>query len=118
MILPCKPDLKSSELRISQMHALCLVDMNGDGLKDSLTGKRFRAHGPTGDVEPNAPAVLYWFELQRNKEKGVRFIPHMIDDNSGVGTQVTAVDLNGDGIPDVIVGNKKGTFVFLSQKAK
>ncbi len=117
-ILPCRPDLKSNELRISQMHALCLVDMNGDGLKDVLTGKRFWAHGPTGDVEPNAPAVLYWFELQRDKEKGVRFIPHMIDDNSGVGTQVAAVDLNGDGIPDVIVGNKKGTFVFLSQRAK
>lgn len=48
----------------------------------------------------------------------MRFIPHMIDDNSGVGTQVAAVDLNGDGIPDVIVGNKKGTFVFLSQRAK
>jgi hypothetical protein len=29
---------------------------------------------------------------------------------------VTAVDLNGDGIPDVIVGNKKGVFLFLSEK--
>jgi len=26
------------------------------------------------------------------------------------------VDLNGDGVPDVIVGNKKGTFLHLSQK--
>jgi hypothetical protein len=32
-----------------------------------------------------------------------------------VGTQVAAVDLNGDKVPDVIVGNKKGGFVFLSQ---
>ena len=114
-ILPIKPDLKSGDLRISQMHAFDLVDMNGDGLKDFVTGKRYWAHGPTGDVEPSAPAVLYWFELYRDKEKGVRFIPHMIDDNSGVGTQVTAVDLNGDGTPDIIVSNKKGTFVFLSQ---
>ena len=117
-VLPSQPDLKSNELRISQLHALCLVDMNGDGVKDVLTGKRFWAHGPTGDVEPSAPAVLYWFELRRDKEKGVRFIPHRIDDNSGVGTQVVAVDLNGDGIPDVIVGNKKGTFVHLSQPAQ
>jgi len=117
VILPPNPDLKSPALRISQMHAFDLADMNGDGLKDIVTGKRFWAHGPHGDAEPDAPAVLYWFELTRDKEHGVQFIPHQIDNDSGVGTQVTAVDLNGDGIPDVIVGNKKGVFVFLSQKS-
>ncbi|MGO8750326.1 MAG: FG-GAP repeat domain-containing protein [Thermoguttaceae bacterium] len=116
IILPPNPDLKSKDLRISQLHALDLADMNGDGLKDIVTGKRFWAHGPHGDAEPNAPAMLYWFELRRDKQKGVTFIPHQIDDDSGVGTQVTAVDLNGDGIPDVIVGNKKGVFLFLSEK--
>jgi hypothetical protein len=123
VILPPKPDKPGTafwgrELRFSQPHALCLADINGDGLMDFVTGKRFWAHGPNGDVEPNAPAVLYWFELQRDKDHAVRFIPHKIDDDSGVGTQVTAVDLNGDGIADVIVGNKKGTFVFLSQRKK
>lgn len=118
VILPPKPDLKSDALRISQMHAVDLLDINGDGLKDILTGKRFWAHGPKGDAEPSAPAVVYWFELKRDKAKGATFIPHMIDDNSGVGTQVAAVDLNGDGIPDVIVGNKKGIFIHLSQPAK
>ena len=39
----------------SQPHAIELADMNGDGLKDIVTGKRFWAHGPTGDPEPNAP---------------------------------------------------------------
>lgn len=43
-------------------------------------------------------------------------IPHLIDDNSGVGTQVVARDLNGDGLPDLVVGNKKGTFVLLHGK--
>ena len=118
VILPPEPDLKSDALRISQLHALEMVDINGDGLKDILTGKRFWSHGPTGDVEPDAPAVVYWFELRRDKEGGVQFLPHLIDDNSGVGTQVAAEDLNGDGIPDILVGNKKGTFVFLSQSAK
>jgi hypothetical protein len=116
VILPPQPDLKSDALRVSQLHAIELVDMNGDGAKDILTGKRFWAHGPKGDAEPSAPAVVYWFELKRDKEKGVQFIPHKIDDDSGVGTQVAAGDLNGDQVPDVVVGNKKGTFVFLSQK--
>ncbi|NQU25882.1 MAG: VCBS repeat-containing protein [Candidatus Nealsonbacteria bacterium] len=117
-ILPPKPDLNSDALRISQLHALDLVDINGDGLKDVLTGKRFWAHGPKGDAEPDAPAVVYWFELRREKGKLVRFIPHEIDDDSGVGTQVAATDLNGDGVPDVIVGNKKGSFIHLSQPSK
>ena len=111
VILPPKPDPKSSELRFSQLHALDLVDVNGDGLKDIVTGKRFWAHGPEGDVEPNAPAVVYWFELQRDKDHGVRFIPHKIDDNSGVGTQVTAGIVSNAKYPDVVVGNKKGVFI-------
>ena len=115
IILPPNPDLKSDALRISQMHAIDLADIKGNGLKDIITGKRYWAHGPEGDKEASAPAVLYWFELHRDKAAGVQFIPHKIDDNSGVGTQVIAKDLNGDGVPDIIVGNKKGVFLFLSQ---
>jgi hypothetical protein len=40
------------------------------------------------------------------------------DEDSGVGTQVIARGLNGDGIPDIVVGNKKGNFLFLSQEVK
>ena len=99
-------------VRFSQLHALALSDIDGDGLKDIVTGKRYWAHGPKGDVEPNAPAVLYWFKLTR-KDGKVEFVPHQIDDDSGVGTQVTVGDITGDGKPDVIVGNKKGSFLFI-----
>ena len=108
------PDERSDHgVCFSQLHAVELADVNGDGLMDIITGKRFWAHGTDKDPEPNAPAVLYWFELTRPAGRPPRFIPHAIDDDSGVGTQVVAHDLDGDGRADVIVGNKKGTFVFL-----
>jgi len=105
-------------VQFTQPHALELVDMDGDGVKDLVTGKRFWAHGPQGDPDPNAPAVLYWFQLVRNRDKTVDFVPHRIDDNSGVGTQVVVGDANGDKRPDIVVGNKKGTFVFLQEIRK
>ena len=101
-------------LVFSQLHSVVLADINGDGLTDIVTGKRFWAHGNHGDPEPNAPAVLYWFELKR--ENGVaKYVPHIIDNDSGVGTQFVVTDVNGDGKPDVVIGNKKGCFVFLQQ---
>ncbi len=115
VILSPKPDPHDPGLRFSQLHSMSLADMNGDGLPDIVTGKRFWAHGPAGDVEPNAPAVLYWFELKREGNGKAVFLPHLIDDDSGVGTQVTTVDLNGDHRPDVVVANKKGIFVHLNE---
>lgn len=113
-----KPAANKYGVIFSQLHAIDLVDMDGDGLKDIVTGKRFWAHGPTGDAEPNAAPVLFWFKLVRGKDRAVDFVPTQIDDNSGIGTQVVAGDVNGDKKPDVIVGNKKGTFVFLQETKK
>jgi hypothetical protein len=113
-----KPAANKHGVVFSQLHAVDLVDMDGDGLKDIVTGKRFWAHGPTGDAEPNAPAVLYWFKLVRGNGQDVDFVPRQIDDNSGIGTQVVAGDVNGDKKPDIVVGNKKGTFVFLQNTKK
>jgi hypothetical protein len=103
-------------VKFSELHALDLVDMDGDGVKDIVIGKRFWSHGRTGDPDRNDKAVLYWFKLARAADKSVDFIPHLIDDDSGVGTQVVARDINGDDLPDIVVGNKKGTFVHLHEK--
>ncbi len=95
----------------SQTHSLNLVDINGDKLPDLVTGKRFWAHGPTGDINPGDPAVVYWFELRREGGKP-RWIPHEIDRDSGVGTQFEVADVNGDGLLDVVTANKKGAHYF------
>ena len=45
----------------------------------------------------------------------VEFIPHLIDDASGVGVQLNLADLNSDGRLDVLSASKLGTFIFLNQ---
>lgn len=118
VIMNKEPSENKYGVKFSQLHAMDLVDMDGDGLKDLVTGKRFWAHGPTGDAEPNAPAVLYWFRLVRGQDRSVDYVPYQIDNDSGIGTQVVAGDVNGDKLPDVVVGNKKGVFVFLQERKK
>lgn len=112
IILNKDASTNATGVQFSQPHALCLADMDGDGTKDLVTGKRFWAHGPTGDVDPNGAAVLYWFQLKRSNGQ-VQFIPHLIDNDSGVGTQVATAEIGNSKLPDVVVGSKKGAFVLL-----
>ncbi len=96
----------------TQPHALDLADIDGDGLQDIVTGKRRWAHGPDGDIEPSADPVVYWFRLTRNADGSVHYQPHRIDSNSGVGVQVLARDVDGDGRTDVATASKLGVFLF------
>ncbi len=102
---------------VSETHAMHCVDINGDGLKDLVTGKRYWSHGR---AEPGAdwPAMLYWFEASKRKDGQITFTPRIIDSDSGVGTQFAVVDVNKDGLLDVVVSNKKGTFLFEQGRAK
>ena len=94
----------------SQAHTVCLADIDGDGLKDFVTGKRYYAHCGR-DEGADEPAVLYWYELRREGGRPV-WTRHTIDNDSGAGLNFEVTDVDGDGLLDVVIANKKGAFYF------
>ena len=100
---------------ISQVHAIHLADINRDGLVDFVAGKRFWAHNGN-DPGSYEPAVLCWFELQRDGKRCV-WHKHVIDRDSGVGLHFQIIDVNRDGLLDVVTSNKKGVFLFEQRKS-
>ncbi|MEP6716285.1 MAG: hypothetical protein ABJC09_11980 [Terriglobia bacterium] len=62
-------------------------------------------------------AVLYWYLTVRNPraEGGAEFVPELIHNRSGVGSQFVVKDINNDGSPAVVTSGVKGTFIFWNQ---
>jgi hypothetical protein len=58
--------------------------------------------------------VLYWYQTVRNPKApgGAELVPHLIDNHSGVGSDVLAVDLNNDGAMDIVTATRFGMFIF------
>jgi len=103
-------------IAFSQLHALALADIDGDGREDFVTGKRHLAHQ---GKDPGAlqEAVLYWFRNTVDADQKIEFVPHFIDDNSGVGVEVKVADLNGNGKTDIVSSSKKGLTIHLQKNA-
>jgi hypothetical protein len=101
----------------SQTHALHYEDVNGDGTKDLITGKRFWAHGPKGDADPAGEVVVVWYEITKTKGQAPKFTKHKIAEglDTGIGTQFQVIDFNGDKRLDIVLSNKKGTNLLLQR---
>ncbi|TWT74340.1 PVC-type heme-binding CxxCH protein [Allorhodopirellula solitaria] len=92
---------------VSQLHAVEMVDVDGDGVKDIVTGKRYYAHQGHDAGGLEAPVVA-WLRCVRHTNGSVEFVPQIIHERSGVGVEVLATDLNGDDTVDIVSANKLG----------
>jgi hypothetical protein len=102
----------------SQPHGANFGDVDGDGITDFVVGKRYWSHRDTYlDPDPYGPAVLYWYRTVRNPKApgGAEFVPELIHNHSGVGSDVLPVDLNKDGRLDIVTATRFGSFIFWGQ---
>ena len=117
LIMGSKPSDSDYGIAFSQLHAIGLADVDGDSIKDVVTGKRFWAHGGKDPGGQDSP-VLYWFRTVPGGAPGkVDFVPHLIHGDSGVGTVVTTGQINGDAKLDILIGSKKGCYLHLQNMA-
>lgn len=93
----------------SQTHALSLADLDGDGDLDLVSGMRYFAH-QGHDPGESYPPTIFWLEFVPGEKP--TWTIHLIDEDSGVGLNNVIEDVNGDGLPDIVVANKKGVFYF------
>jgi hypothetical protein len=96
----------------SQPHTLAWADISGDGKPDLITGKRYYAHNGSDPGGKGFPC-FYYYTWDATAKK---FTRHKIDEGHvGVGLQIVAEDLNGDGKVDIAVAGKSGTYLIESR---
>jgi hypothetical protein len=98
----------------SQVHALRLADLDGDGQMELLAGKRYRGHDG-GDPGSYDPLVIYYYKINRKTGEFTRY-PISLGGTAGAGTQFVVADLDGDGDIDIATAGKTGVHFFENLK--
>jgi hypothetical protein len=99
----------------SQIHGATYADIDGDGVPDYIVGKRYWSHEDNlHDPDPYGVPVLYLYRTVRNPKApgGAEFVPELIHNHSGAGSNLVTADLKGDGAVDIISATDRGLFIF------
>ncbi len=98
----------------SQVHAVAMADIDGDGQMELIAGKRYRGHDG-GDPGSYDPLVIYYYKIDRKTGQFTRY-PLSVGGSAGAGTQFLIGDLDGDGDIDIAAAGKTGVHFFENLK--
>ena len=91
-----------------------LVDLDGDGQPELLTGKRYRGHSGN-DPGSYDPLVIYYYKINRKTTKFTRYAIS-VNGTAGAGTQFVTADFDQDGDIDIATAGKTGVHFFENLK--
>ncbi|MFO0981025.1 MAG: PVC-type heme-binding CxxCH protein [Planctomycetota bacterium] len=93
----------------SQAHALCLADVDGDGVPEVITGKRKYAH--TTDPGAEDQMAIYAYAFARDRQAFTRTAIHR-GDGDGLGLAPVVIDIDRDGDLDLVLPGKSGLYLY------
>lgn len=101
----------------TQAHTITLADLDGDGVQELVTGKRFMAHNGSDPEESAPPLVCYYKQVDK---QGLTWRRYPISENEGIGAgmNIEAVDMDGDGDLDIVVTGKFGGPAWFENKTR
>jgi len=101
----------------TQAHYLLLADIDGDGVPEIITGKRFFAHNG-GDPDANGKLCVFYYRFAPGANPVFRKHVVSYDEGFGASMNIIAADLTGDGTLDLITTGKWGGPVIFENQLK
>jgi hypothetical protein len=102
--------------KFSQAHCLVWQDIDGDGKPELITGKRYFAHSGK-DPGASDPITVQYYDWDKETLSWSKQIISNTPtgEGPGIGLQIRAQDLDGDGNVDLVLPGKSGTYILWNE---
>jgi hypothetical protein len=93
----------------SQPHFMVMADIDNDGQKELITGKRYYAHNGHDPGEDDGECI-YYYKFDKGTQQWTRFLVSE-GGRVGFGINTVVVDIDGDGDLDIVAPGKSGLYL-------